>query len=55
MRHGRPDISQDEVVSGADFGTWIEAYNSVELDLKVPPPDELFSVVKILKLLFAAL
>ena len=46
MRHGRPDISQDEVVSGADFGTWIEAYNSVELDLKVPPPDELFSVVK---------
>jgi len=45
IRHGCPDISQDDVVSGEGFGVWIDKYNAAKLDPEVLPTDELMSMV----------
>ena len=46
VRHGKPDISQEELVLGKDFGNWIDQYNAAELDLSLAPSGELITVLK---------
>jgi broad specificity phosphatase PhoE len=46
LRHGKPDISQDQLIQPKKFGKWLDAYNDASLCLKNVPDSDILALAK---------
>lgn len=46
VRHGRPHVNSQAIISGYEFGDWVDHYNAAPLDPEFAPPATLFESIK---------